>query len=244
MIHRIPSRIALRVAVPLAVAAGVLWAVASAGATHIAGATYNGTIQNAGPITFTVSGDGSGIISMSAAGPIPGDSCTFSNVSVSYVTPLPITNHAFNDSTPPLYFSGTFGQTQSATGQFRINQAGCDTGNLPWTATTTAAPPVTAPKCKGKTATIFPRPGLARTFNGTNGKDVIVGSSKKDTIRAKGGNDTVCAKGGRDTVKGGGGKDKLYGQGGKDKLIGGGGRDTCVGAGGNDTARCETERSI
>ncbi|MEK6277680.1 MAG: choice-of-anchor Q domain-containing protein [Actinomycetota bacterium] len=93
---------------------------------------------------------------------------------------------------------------------------------------------VTPPKCKGKTATIFARPGLARTFNGTNKKDVIVGTNAKDTIKAKGGNDTVCAKGGKDTVKGGGGKDKLYGQGGADKLVGGGGNDKLVGGGGGD----------
>jgi hypothetical protein len=243
MITRDPSKAAIRVAVLLAVAAASLWAAPSAGANHIAGASYSGAITNAGSLSFTVSADGSGITSMSAAGPIPGNNCTFSNVSATYVQPLPITNHSFNDSSPPLYFAGTFGGTQSASGTFRINQAGCDTGNLSWTATTSALPPVTA-KCKGKTATIFPRPGLARTFYGTTGKDVIVGTSRRDTIRARGGNDLVCAKGGRDTVRGGGGKDKLYGQGGKDKLIGGGGNDTCVGAGGNDDARCETERSI
>jgi predicted outer membrane repeat protein len=90
------------------------------------------------------------------------------------------------------------------------------------------------PTCKGKTATILARPGLARTFNGTNKKDVIVGTTKKDTIKAKGGNDLVCAKGGKDTVKGGGGKDRLFGQGGKDTLKGGGGKDTLKGGGGKD----------
>ncbi|MEK6278235.1 MAG: calcium-binding protein [Actinomycetota bacterium] len=94
---------------------------------------------------------------------------------------------------------------------------------------------VTAPKCKGKTATIFARPGLARTFAGTNKRDVIVGTTKKDKINARGGNDLVCAKGGNDTVKGGGGKDKLLGQGGKDTLKGGGGKDTLKGGGGKDT---------
>ncbi|MEK6278597.1 MAG: choice-of-anchor Q domain-containing protein, partial [Actinomycetota bacterium] len=95
------------------------------------------------------------------------------------------------------------------------------------------SPPATSPtsappKCKGKTATVFTRSGLARTLNGTNKRDVIVGTTKKDTIKAKGGNDLVCAKGGKDTVKGGGGKDKLYGQGGKDKLFGQGGADKLV----------------
>jgi CSLREA domain-containing protein len=105
----------------------------------------------------------------------------------------------------------------------------------------------TAPRCKGKAATIFARPGLARNLTGTNKKDVIVGTSKKDKINARGGNDTVCAKGGKDTVKGGGGKDKLYGQGGKDTLLGQGGKDTLSGGGGNDScvggAGKDTEKS-
>jgi CSLREA domain-containing protein len=93
---------------------------------------------------------------------------------------------------------------------------------------------VTPPTCKGRPATIFPRPGLARTFNGTNKKDVIVGTSKKDKINAGGGNDLVCAKGGKDTVKGGGGKDTLLGQGGNDTLKGGPGKDTLKGGPGSD----------
>jgi hypothetical protein len=91
---------------------------------------------------------------------------------------------------------------------------------------------VTAPKCKGKAATVF-RPN-GRTLSGTNKRDVIVGTSKKDKINSRGGNDLVCAKGGNDTVNGGGGKDKLYGQGGKDKLKGAGGNDKLVGGGGKD----------
>jgi Ca2+-binding RTX toxin-like protein len=93
---------------------------------------------------------------------------------------------------------------------------------------------ITPPKCKGKKATIFARPGLARTFSGTSKRDVIVGTKRKDKINARGGNDLVCAKGGNDTVKGGGGKDKLYGQGGKDKLVGQAGNDKLVGGGGAD----------
>jgi Ca2+-binding RTX toxin-like protein len=93
------------------------------------------------------------------------------------------------------------------------------------------------PTCNGRQATIFPRPGLARIFNGTSQRDVIVGSSAKDTINAGGGNDLVCAMGGNDKVKGGGGKDKLLGQGGRDRLIGGGANDTCAGGAGKDTIK-------
>jgi Ca2+-binding RTX toxin-like protein len=233
-----PSKAALLVTALLAVVAGALWGVASAGANHIAGATYNGTLTGAGSFSFMVSGNGSEINYLSN-GPIAANGCTYDSNSGSI--DVPITNHQFNYSTRSLNFSGTFGGKQSASGTFRLN-FGCDTGFLSWNATTTASPPTT--KCKGKTATIVARPGLARTLAGTNGKDVIVGSSKKDTINAKGGNDTVCGKGANDTLKGGGGKDKLYGQGGKDNMVGGGGKDTCVGAAGNDSANCEIEKSV
>jgi Ca2+-binding RTX toxin-like protein len=93
---------------------------------------------------------------------------------------------------------------------------------------------ITPPRCKGKTATIFARTGLARTFTGTNKRDVIVGTKRKDRINARGGNDLVCAKGGKDTVLGKGGKDKLFGQGGNDTLKGGGGKDVLKGGGGKD----------
>ena len=231
-----PTKAALRTAVLLAAATGALWAVAPAGANHIPGATYNGTITGAGSISFKVSANGSKINFLST-GPISANGCTYDSNSGSI--DIPITNHKASYSTRSLDFTGTFGK-QSASGTYRLN-FGCDTGFLPWNATTTASPP---PECKGKPATLFARPGLARKLTGTNGKDVIVGTSKRDTINARGGNDTVCGKGGNDTLKGGGGKDKLYGQGGKDNMVGGGGTDTCVGAGGNDSASCETEKSI
>jgi CSLREA domain-containing protein len=92
-----------------------------------------------------------------------------------------------------------------------------------------------APKCKGKTATVFRSNG--RTLTGTNKRDVIVGTKKKDRINSRGGNDLVCAKGGNDRVNGGGGKDKLFGQGGKDKLLGKGGKDKLVGGAKKDTLK-------
>jgi Ca2+-binding RTX toxin-like protein len=121
-------------------------------------------------------------------------------------------------------------------------------GQNTYVSTAICAPPTSStPKvtCKGKTATIYARPGvLSRTFKGTSNKDVIVGTSSKDKINAGAGNDLVCAGAGKDKVKGGSGKDKLFGQGGRDKLLGqagkdllsGGGRnDTCVGGPGKDT---------
>jgi Ca2+-binding RTX toxin-like protein len=236
-----PSKSALRLTALLAVVAGALWAVASAGANHIGGATYNGTLTGAGSFSFTVSDlTGDEITSVSAPGPIPGEpDCTVSIPHNEIYYGAEIINHSFNLSSRSMSFSGSFDKRQSASGTFRVNANGCDTGTRSWNVTTTAAPQ----ECKGQAATVVLL-GLAREAIGTNGKDVIIGSPEKDTIDAKGGNDIVCARGGNDILKGGGGKDKLYGQGGKDKMVGGGGKDTCVGAGGNDAANCETEKSV
>jgi CSLREA domain-containing protein len=113
-----------------------------------------------------------------------------------------------------------------------IGANGADIGAFELQPAPPAVAPGAAPKCKGKTATVFRANG--RTLTGTNKRDVIVGTNKKDKISSRGGNDLVCAKGGNDTVNGGGGKDKLYGQGGKDKLKGAGGNDKLVGGGGKD----------
>src|ERR687895_481728 len=67
----IPLQIALGVAL---LAAAVL--ASPAAANHIAGATYNGTVQGGTAMSFTVSADGSGITSFNAGGPLPGDTCT------------------------------------------------------------------------------------------------------------------------------------------------------------------------
>jgi Ca2+-binding RTX toxin-like protein len=239
-----PTKAALRVIALLAVIAGALLSVASVGAHHIGGATYNGTLTGAGSFSFTVSdltADGTEVTSVSAPGPIPGEpNCTVSLPDNEIYYGAEIVNHSFNLSSRSIDFSGSFDKPQSASGTFRVNADGCDTGTRFWNATTTAAPQ----ECKGQAATVVLRPRLAREAIGTNGKDVIIGTAEKDTINAKGGNDTVCAKGGNDNINGGGGKDKLYGQGGKDNLVGGAGKDTCVGAAGKDAANCETEKGI
>jgi hypothetical protein len=122
-------------------------AVSPARANHIAGATYNGTHAQGGTVSFTVTPDGSGISSFSVGGPIQGDTCSFpSGSSTNYVQPLPIVNHAFSDTTPPLTESGSFPGPQSASGTFRIKTQvfpgpSCDSGEVAWNATTTASPP-------------------------------------------------------------------------------------------------------
>lgn len=99
---------------------------------------------------------------------------------------------------------------------------------------------------------------------GTEGKDILTGTSVADGFLAFGGNDTVKGLGGKDTVclgpgkdvgAGGGGKDRLFGeggrdrlkgQGGNDRLVGGPGKDTCIGGPGKkDKARqCEVTKSV
>jgi hypothetical protein len=126
----------------------VLAVAAPARANHIAGATYTGTHAQGGTVSFTVTPDGSGISSFSVGGPVQGDTCSFpSGSSTNYVQPLPIVNHAFSDTTPPLTESGSFPGSQSASGTFRIKTQvfgapSCDTGEVTWNATTTASPPV------------------------------------------------------------------------------------------------------
>jgi len=80
---------------------------------------------------------------------------------------------------------------------------------------------------------------------GTEGKDVLAGTTGPDGLLGLGGNDKLKGLGGKDGLCGGSGKDTLRGGGGRDRLDGGKGKDTCVGQGGRDKARaCEKEKSI
>jgi hypothetical protein len=113
----------------------------SAQAFHIPGATYSSAVGNIRG-SFTVSPDGSGITSVHGEN-LPGNTCTFITVDRTYTTPLPIINHAFNDTSPSFTFRGSFQAKQSAQGVIRVRSTGgpvpCDTGELPFNATTTAS---------------------------------------------------------------------------------------------------------
>jgi hypothetical protein len=121
-------------------------AVSPARANHIAGATYNGTHAQGGTVSFTVTPDGNGISNFNVGGPVQGDTCSFPDgSSTTYNQPLPITNHTFSDTTPPLTENGSFPGPQSASGTFRIKTStfpgpSCDSGEVTWNATTTASP--------------------------------------------------------------------------------------------------------
>ncbi len=92
--------------------------------------------------------------------------------------------------------------------------------------------------CDGRRVTIGPD---ARTRQGniigTDGDDVILGSSSADFIDGKDGDDRICGAGGADTIKGGPGNDVILGQGGRDKIRGGSGDDFIHGGKGRDTLR-------
>jgi CSLREA domain-containing protein len=75
---------------------------------------------------------------------------------------------------------------------------------------------------------------------GTDGSDLLEGSSGVDGFLGLGGNDTLRGGGARDGLCGGAGRDRLEGGAGSDQLSGGSGRDTCIGGGGRDKAvSCE-----
>lgn len=123
-----------------------------AAANHIAGATYNGTHADGGTVSFALSADGSGVTSFAAGGPIFGNFCTFGGSTSTYVVPLPASSHSFSDTSPPTTISGSFSGPQAAQGTLRVQGGGCDSGQVSWSATTTALPPkgTKKKKCKKK----------------------------------------------------------------------------------------------
>jgi Ca2+-binding RTX toxin-like protein len=85
-------------------------------------------------------------------------------------------------------------------------------------------------------ALVLPTPAAnARTIEGTERDDHIVGTAQFDRIHALGGDDVVWARGGFDDVFGGRGNDTIRGGPTRDHWLGGGaGNDTIFGGGGAD----------
>lgn len=75
------------------------------------------------------------------------------------------------------------------------------------------------------------------TIRGLGGNDLLVGGKGKDGLRGGGGNDTLRGGPGNDILAGGLGKDTLRGGGGRDLLRGGAKKDRCIGGGGKDRTR-------
>jgi CSLREA domain-containing protein len=94
----------------------------------------------------------------------------------------------------------------------------------------------------------------ADMLGGTSASDGFLGLGGNDVVKGLGGNDAACLGGGNDRAAGGGGKDRLLGdqgkdrlkgQGGNDRLRGGPGKDTCIGGPGRrDKAACEVEKQV
>ena len=70
------------------------------------------------------------------------------------------------------------------------------------------------------------------TINGTDGNDVLTGSSGSDTLNGLGGDDVLSVSSGTNTLNGGDGNDTLNGGRGTDTLNGGDGNDTINANGG------------
>ena len=75
---------------------------------------------------------------------------------------------------------------------------------------------------------------VGQLTHGTDGDDVIRGTSLVDAIDGRGGDDVVCGLGGDDIILGGDGRDRLLGGTGADYLSGGAGSDRIFGQGGDD----------
>lgn len=95
--------------------------------------------------------------------------------------------------------------------------------------------------CFGELITIVAQPGVPTV--GTNGDDVVLGTSGPDVINTLNGRDVVCARGGNDIVNGGRSRDRIdlgsgndigRGNDGNDFIRGGRGRDTIDGNRGTD----------
>ncbi len=93
---------------------------------------------------------------------------------------------------------------------------------------------------------VDPVPEPQAVFEGSEGRDALIGNSLDNIIRGFDGDDVLAGLDGHDrlfggkhsdTLKGGNGDDKLIGNGGADVLIGGSGTDTIKGGGGADLAK-------
>jgi Ca2+-binding RTX toxin-like protein len=71
-------------------------------------------------------------------------------------------------------------------------------------------------------------------FNGTNRRDVIVGSRFGDRVRGRRAGDSLRGRAGRDCLFGNAGRDRMSGQGHADRLLGNRGRDRLAGNAGRD----------
>jgi hypothetical protein len=119
------------------------FAASPAGATHIPGATYTGTVSGGGTIELRVSPDGASVTYFKYAG-VPGLGTRSCGLETASTFSAPISGHAFTWGLAGLRaLAGSFTGTQTAAGT--VEEAFCFNGARSWTAATTALPPRTPP---------------------------------------------------------------------------------------------------
>ncbi|MGD2057327.1 MAG: hypothetical protein PVF85_09745 [Anaerolineales bacterium] len=108
--------------------------------------------------------------------------------------------------------------------------------------------PITANDIKPSECSSLNLSGVVFVTNGsgTNGNDLILGSTAGDNIRGDDGDDCIVGGGGDDNLQGQRGNDIILGQGGNDSLRGNQDTDICDGGAGTDSGHpsCETEIDI
>jgi len=129
--------------------AALLWMITpgAAVAAPVPGATYNGVASDGGGVSFTLSQDGTLVVSYQLRG-VPGNTCQFNADGGAEVwAGAPIEQNAFSyKEGNALSFQGSFPGAQTASGSFQLHQdangrsPACDTGVVTWTASTTSAP--------------------------------------------------------------------------------------------------------
>lgn len=151
MIERASSR------APMALVAlcALLGMTGVASAAAVPGATYTGTASDGATVTVELSSNGRSVAAYSVVGIFGTDSHGQTCQDTTSVGPAgwsgaPITNDGFHDSVGTTFsINGTFGSSRTVSGTFALDQAaqggsaGCATGTVAWTATTSSTPPHT-----------------------------------------------------------------------------------------------------
>jgi hypothetical protein len=110
-------------------------------ASHSHPATYTGGVVG-GSLEFDVSADGTAITRLKI---VSVSECARHDVEI--VSPIAIVDHAFDHSTPGLWFRGSFTSPRAAQGTVRYHEdfPDCTSSLRAWSATTTGASPAPAP---------------------------------------------------------------------------------------------------
>lgn len=129
----------------LGIAAAMAVSVASAAASNVSrSATYTGTAAGGGTVEFDVSADGSAVTRFV----LKGVDTSCGTIDSTTTGSIPIVNDSFSISSGVIHFSGSFPAIQQAKGTLSFHLSGfggCDSQDVPWTATTTTPPPDETP---------------------------------------------------------------------------------------------------